>query len=141
MGATTYVAPANEQTLMDTGLNALADAGTVTGSEVIDNTSNRIFYAVFEMYLPAVDLSAKTNPAIELYLKPAYDGSNYSDLTQQTLVAVLGVAETNAVHRAVSPHILIDPLKYTPAVVNQTGAALAGTLNTLKVKTYGVTTA
>lgn len=142
MGASTYVAPANEQTLMSTDLNALANDGTVTGAVIIDNTSNRLFYSVFELYLPQVDLSALTNPAVELYLVPSYDGTNYADTTPtQYLVAVMGVAETNAVHRAISAHVMLDPVKYTPVVINETGAALAGTGNTLKVKTYGVTTA
>lgn len=141
MGASTFIAPANEQTLMSADLNALADAGVVTGTVIIDNTTNRYFYSVFELYLPAIDLSAEDNPAVELYLLPSYDGTNYADISTQYLVAVMGVAETNAAHRAVSPHVMLDPIKYTPYIVNSTGQALAGTSNTLKIKTYTSTTA
>lgn len=141
MGASTFIAPANEQTLMSADLNTLADAGVVTGAVIIDNTTNRYFYSIFELYLPAIDLSAEDNPAVELYLLPSYGGSNYADISTQYLVSVMGVAETNAIHRAVSPHVLLDPIKYTPYIVNSTGQAFAGTLNTLKIKTYTSTTA
>ncbi len=151
MGNTTYIAPAGEQTLMDTDLNALASLTTNVGAVVIDNTTNRYLYAEFELVLASVDLSAQVNPAVEIYLVPSYDGTNYADTgtdasttilpPAQYLVAVMGVAITNAAHRAVSPHILIDPIKYTPVVINKTGIALAATLNTLKAKYYTPTTA
>lgn len=153
MGASTYVAPANEQTLMDTVLNTLGDGKSNIGAVVIDNTSNRLFYGVFELVLAAVDLSASVNPAVELYLVPSYDGTNYADdgtddsttlhPPQQYQVAAMGVdpGASSMAHRAVSPHIMLDPVKYTPVVVNDTGAAFASSGNTLKVKTYGVTTA
>lgn len=153
MGNSTYIAPAVQgtETLMSTDLNALADDTTNVGTVLPDNTSNRYFYAEFELYLASVDLSAQTNPGVELYMVPSYDGTNYADTgtdasatvypPTQYLVCVLGVAETSAVHRAVSPHVLIDPLKYTPVVINKTGAALAATGNILKSKYYTTTTA
>ncbi len=151
MGNTTYIAPAGEQTLMDTDLNALANLTTNVGAVVIDNTTNRYLYAEFEIVLASVDLSAQVNPAVELYLVPSYDGTNYADTgtdasttiypPAQYLVAVMGVAITSAAHKAISPHILIDPIKYTPVVINKTGAIFGATLNTLKVKYYTPTTA
>lgn len=153
MGNTTYIAPEVEGTesLMTTDLNALADNAVNVGAVLPDNTSNRFFYVKFELVLASVDLSGEDNPAVEVYMVPSYDGTNYADTgvdasttvypPAQYLVAVLGVAETNAAHRAVSPHILIDPLKYTPVVINKTGVALAATGNTLKSKYYTPTTA
>ena len=153
MGNTTYIAPEVEGTesLMTTDLNALANNAVNVGAVLPDNTSNRFFYVKFELVLASVDLSGEDNPAVEVYMVPSYDGTNYADTgvdasttvypPAQYLVAVLGVAETNAAHRAVSPHILIDPLKYTPVVINKTGVALAATGNTLKSKYYTPTTA
>lgn len=150
MGNSTYVAIADEVSLMAGNLDNLADNTTNVGGTTFDNTSNRRFYAVFALYLASVDLSAKTNPCVELFMVPSYDGTNYADTgtdasnsvypPRQYQVCVLGVAETSAVHRAVSPHILLDPLKYTPVVINKTGAAFV-TGNTLKMKTYTTTTA
>lgn len=153
MGNSTYTAPAVEGTeaLMTTDLNALANNAVNVGAVLPDNTSNRFFMVVFELVLASVDLSAVDNPAVEVYMIPSYDGTNYADTgidastsvypPAQYLVAVLGVAETSAAHRAVSPHILIDPLKYTPVVINKTGAALAASGNTLKSKYYTLNTA
>lgn len=153
MGNSTYIAPVVQgtETLMSTDLNGLADATVNVGVVLPDNTSNRYLFAEFELVLASADLSAKTNPGVELYLVPSYDGTNYGDTGTdgsnsvyppvQYNVCVLGVAETSAAHRAVSPHILLDPLKYTPVIINKTGATLAGAGNTLKSKYYTLTTA
>lgn len=153
MGSSTYIAPAGATELMKANLNALANDTVNVGATIIDNTTNRYFYAIFELELASVDLSSQNNPAVELYLVPSYDDTNYADTgtdasatvypPTQYLVAVLGVAETSAAHRAVSPHVMLDPVKYTPVVINKTGAALATTAtdNILNIKTYTVTTA
>lgn len=153
MGNSTYIAPVVQGTeeLMGSPLNSLANNAVNVGTVLPDNTTNRYFYAEFELELGSVDLSSQTNPAVELYLVPSYDGTNYADTgtdastsiypPAQYLVAVLGVAETSAAHRAVSPHIMLDPLTYTPVVINKTGAALASSANSLKSKYYTLTTA
>ncbi len=150
MGAITVTAPANEQTLMDTDLNALANTYSNVGAVVIDNTTNRYREAVFELVLASVDLSAQTNPACALYLVPTYDGTNYADTGTDAsatlppsiyLVAEMGVNATLAAHLAVAEEVYIGPFKYKPVLVNGTGVALAATLNTLKIKTYTPTVA
>lgn len=153
MGNSTYIAPVVQgtETLMSADLNSLADDTVNVGVVLPDNTSNLYFYADFELVLASVDLSAQYNPAVELYLVPSYDGTNYADTGTDAsstvyppsnyLVSVMGVAETSAAHMAVSPHIIIDPLKYTPVVINRTGAAFASAGNTLMSKYYTTTTA
>jgi len=146
MGNNTYTAPANEQTLMSTDLNALANATTNVGGTAIDNTTNRFFYSVVELVLASVDLSAQTNPAVDLYMVPSYDGTNYADTgtdasttilpPMQYFIASMGVAKSNAAHRAVSPHLMLDSLKYIPVVINSIGVTFPSTGNTLKIKTY-----
>ncbi len=153
MGNTTYTAPvvSGTETLMSTDLNSLANNTTNVGAVVIDNTSNLYLYIEFELVLASVDLSAQTNPAVEVYLIPSYNGTNYADTgtdasttilpPSQYLVAVMGVVITNAAHLAVSSHIMLDPIKYTPVVINKTGVALAAANNTLKFKVYTPTVA
>lgn len=153
MGNITYTVPvvSGTETLMSTDLNSLANNTVNVGAVVIDNTSNRYFYGEFELVLASVDLTAQTNPAVELYLVPSYDGTNYGDTgtdgsttvlpPSQYLTAVMGVAISNAAHLAVSPHIMFDPVKYTPVVINKTGVAFASANNTLKFKVYTPTTA
>lgn len=153
MGNSIYTAPATQGTelLMDADLDSLADDAVNVGTVLPDNTTNRYYYAMFELELGSVDLSAQNNPAIELYLVPSYDGTNYADTGDDTsttilppaqyLVAVMGVEESSAAHRAVSPHVMLDPVKYTPVVVNKTGAALAASANELNSKYYTAYTA
>ena len=153
MGNTTYIVPSGGATLMDTDLNALAAGAVNVGTVMIDNTTNRYLYAEFELVLSAIDISAQTNPAVELYLVPSYDGTNYADAGTdasttilppcQYNVAVLGFAALagSVAHIAVSPHIMLDHIKYKPVVINKMTVALPATLNTLKVSYYTPTTA
>lgn len=153
MADSTYTNPASETTLMSTNLNSLANDASNIGGTAIDNTSNRYFYSIFELSLASVDLNAQTNPACALYLVPSFDGTNYADdgtdasttlhPPTQYLVAVMGVdpGAGAMAHMAISPHIMMDPLKYTPVLVNETGAGFAASGNTLKIKTYTINTA
>lgn len=153
MGNSTHTAPTTQGTelLMDADLDSLADDAVNVGTVLPDNSTNRYFYGIFELELGSVDLSAQSNPAVELYLVPSYDWTAFADTgtdasttvypPAQYLVAVMGVAETSAAHRAVSPHIMLDPVRYTPVVINKTGAALASSANELKSKYYTATTA
>ena len=153
MGNSTYIAPANATDLMTGNLDSLANGANNIGATAIDNSTNRYFYAIFELALAAVDLNASTNPAVELYLVPSYDGATYADAgtdasttrhpPAQYLVAVMGLdpGAASVAHKAVSPHVILDPIKYTPVVVNETGQNFAASGNTLKVKTYTATTA
>lgn len=137
---------------MSTNIATLGNDKSNIGATAIDNTTNRYFYAIFELVLAAVDLSASTNPSVSLYLVPSYDGTNYADdgtddsttlhPPQQYQVAAMGVdpGVGSIAHRAVSPHIMIDPIKYTPVIVNKTGQAFVSA-NTLKAKYYTPTTA
>lgn len=152
MGASTHIAPAVQgtETLMSTDIATLADDTVNVGAVTIDNSSDRYFYATFELVLASVNLSAQTNPGVELYLVPSYDGTNYADTGTDAsntvyppatyLAAVLGVAETSAAHRSVAERVMVFPGKYTPVIINKTGAAFVAS-NTLKYKIYTPTTA
>ena len=66
-------------TMMAADLNSLANDATNVGGTILDNTNNRRYYAVAELYLGTVDLSGQSNPGVELYLVPSIDGTNYAD--------------------------------------------------------------
>lgn len=151
MGASNYDSTPSLTTYMDTDLNSLANNTTNIGGTTFDNTSNRDFYMAAELYLASVDLSAQTNPTVELYMVPSIDGSNYCDdgtdasatdyPPATTLVGVFSIQETSAAHRVGIEMFRLAPLKYTPVLINKTGAAFAASGNTLKMGPYTETTA
>ena len=147
MGNATYnQSPSADQTLMSTDLNSLADDTTNVGVVILDNTSNRFYYATFELYLATANLSSATNPAVELYMVPSPFGTNYADTgtdgsttdypSPVYLVGIFGLQETSAVHRAVIERVVLSPLKYTPVVINKSSAAFNASGNTLKIGVY-----
>ena len=146
MGNAIYNQTPSLSNLMTTDLNALADNAVNVGGTILNNTSLKYYYATFELYLPQIDLSGKTNPVVELYLVPSADGTNYADTGTDAsttdypssvyLVGIFGIQQTNLAHRAVLERVVLSPLKHTPVVINKTQAAFAATLNTLKVGIY-----
>lgn len=128
-------------TYLSTELNALADNGNKLGA-AIDNSSNRHFYMDVEVYLNTVDLSAQTNPAVNIYLLPSLDGTNYvdgadgTDPTAQTLAKSVAMLEANSTHRQVARGIVIPPALFKLLIENKLGAAFNATLNTIKYRIY-----
>lgn len=130
---------------MATDLNSLANNTTNIGATVLDNSDIAHFYGTAELVLASVDLSGQTNPSVELYMVPTIDGTNYvddgtdastTDYPPSTLLAgVFAIQATSAAHRACIELFQIGPFKYTPVLINKTGAAFASSGNTLKIAT------
>lgn len=147
-GDLNYSGAISLSTYMDTDLNSLASATTNVGATILDNTSNEHVNLVAEFYLASVDLSAQTNPTVELYLIPSADGTNYADTgtdasttvlpSSKYLCGVFGFTPGTgaATHRSVIQMTdYMMNLKYTPVVINKLGVAMASSGNTLKIGT------
>jgi hypothetical protein len=138
MATSTWSTPSTlVEAIATASLNSLANTSAVTGS-AIDNSSSKNLFMQIELYLASVDLSAQTNPGVDVYLLTSLDGTNFDDDdTTGTYALTIPVAATNATHRKMSGVIQIPPGKFKVKVVNSTGAALASSGNTVKFQTFG----
>lgn len=141
-----YSANSDLDTYMSTDLNSLANDTTNVGAVILDNTSNKHHHLMAELYLATVDLSAQTGLTVELYLVPSVDGTNYCDTGTDASttdlppgsahIGTFYIQKTSAVHRAaILCKECLQNLKYTPVLINKTGAAFNATGNVLKIMT------
>lgn len=142
MAEATWSTPSSAtEAIATASLNSLANATAVTGA-AIDNSSSKKLYMQLHLYLASANLSASTNPGIEIYLLVSQDGTNYDDDdTVGTYALTIPVAATSATHRKVSGLIQIPPTKFKVKLLNQTGQAFAASGNTLYMTTFGYASA
>jgi len=136
---------------LSTSLNALANDALDLGA-AINNETNRALYMDLEMHLGSVDLSAQPNPTVEAYLIESIDGGTTYDTvtdasttdaahpTPDKLLTTFAfrLASGAEVKNSIKTMLLIPPGYFMIALINRTGGALAGTLNTLQYRTYAM---
>lgn len=144
MGETTWTARNTATNLLSTELNSLANNGSAISTSEFDNSSNLDLFCDLEFNLASVDLSAQTNPAIYVWfinnLSAQEDGSG-SIVPARSPDAIIPLREVNAAQVISIAKLNCPNISFDTVVQNKTGAALASTGNTLKIETYGVTTA
>ena len=134
LGATT--------TYLSAELNALANAANKIGA-AIDNTVGKDTYMLLELYLPIQGVARDAGASVRLFLIKSVDGTNYefgSDALDPPSSAWVTnfTLDADTAARYVAVDIAIPPCKFKLLVTNETGQALAGTLNTLKYRTYNL---
>jgi len=129
-------------TYLSTALDALADGANKIGAE-IDNTNGKNTYALCELYLALQGGARDSGAYVALYIIKSVDGTNYEfggdalDPPASSWVTNFTLdADTAA--RYVGVDIPIPPCKFKFLLINETGQALAATLNTLKYRTYNL---
>jgi len=128
---------------LSTEMDALADDANVLGA-AIDFTeagTDRKMYLDVEINLASIDLSAQTNPAINIWLLARTDGTNYEDGTASVDPArmpdkVVPLREISAAQRVFARFLLTTPDQGKILIENKSGAALASTGNTVKYYNY-----
>jgi hypothetical protein len=129
----------NPVTVLDTGLNALAQAAGVTSGDIA-NSSDLDMFADLELVCthgtaPVVDRTW------DVYMVRRVDGTNYENgsATRPPANGYLGSFKLDAVtsaQRMVVPGVVLPPGTFRILLVNSSGQAAAATGNTLKLLVY-----
>lgn len=144
MGETTWTARGSATDLLTTEMNSLADDGSAISGSEFDNSSNLDILCDLEFNLASIDLSAQNNPAIYVWfinnLSGQEDGSG-SIIPARAPDVIIPLREVSAAQVVAIARIQCPNISFDTVVQNKTGAAFAASANTLKIETYGVTTA
>lgn len=128
---------------LTTELDALANDANKLGAAINFTTAgtDRKTYLDVEVNLASVDLSAQTNPAINVWMLARTDGTNFEDGADAVDPArmpdkVVALREVNGAQRVFARFLLTTPDQGKILIENKTGAALAATGNTVKYYNY-----
>ena len=143
MAELNWTARGSEVEYLTSELNALASAGNKLGA-AINNSANRDLYMDVEIYIASLDLSAQVNPAVNIYLLPSMDDTNYDDggdaldPTVDHLVAVVATVVADQVHRNTARMIVLPPGYFKLLIENVTGVPLPASGNIVTYRIYSV---
>ena len=137
-----WAAPAAIANLATTELNSLANNARAEGV-IFDNTVNRYLFADVELAVQFTVAPTSTGDlAIQLYMVPSIDGTNYADGGVNTAPGVESFvtnfvlkSSTNA-QRIPALRIPLDPFKYKPIIVNLSGQAFPASGSTIRIVAF-----
>jgi len=145
--------PSSLTSYLSSSLNSLAASTTDLGGE-IDNGTTKATYMDLLLNLASLDLSAASNPAVDVYLIPAVDGTNYDTADDAVsadasvppadqLLTRIGLRKGTAAEakRESKVALVIPPCKFKLLIRNMTGVAFASSGNTLQYRTYTMASA
>lgn len=120
-----------------TELNSLANNTLSAASAAYDNATNKNMFADFEIILGS--WTPTTGGYISLYINPAPDGTNYTDVKRESSQSLLGVWSLDtaaAARRLVLRGIQLPPYTVKFYIDNQSGASLNASGNSMKLWAY-----
>lgn len=142
-----YLSVTGATQMLSSELNALANGSGVTQATgtnaAYDNSANLAFWADFEIAI-TFGVAPAADAAIELYLVPAFDGTNYETTVDGAspvvdLNSLIGVFDCMAVTTAQRRLIRSVPLPITPFklyLLNRSGQAFPATGTVVRMITY-----
>lgn len=136
-----YKASASTVSWTSNGFDALTDNEWTDASDAIDNSTNKYMFADLEIVLGSAAFTG-TDSAIEVYLIPSVDGTNYGDWAgggtttdeQENIQYFIGSVTTSgstAAQRLIIRGVELPPGLYKYGIRNRGGVTLNAT-NTLK---------
>jgi hypothetical protein len=111
-------------------LNSLASGGNATSTAIAQSTDLALDVLV---EIAVTTGTVGTNPNVAVYAIPSLDGTNYGDVTNAPLIGTISTPSSATPYRKSMP-VAVQfggslPPSYKIYVVNNTGAALAGSGN------------
>ncbi len=131
-------------TELTTELNALAAAGKSAPSAANDNSTDLHQFDDLELAV-TFGVSPNANEAVEVYLLPSVDGTNYvdgdasTDPAPNTLIGIFPVKASTSAQRLAIQDVPIPPGLFKYMVINQTGQAFSASGHTLKRRPHSHT--
>lgn len=146
-----WKAPGSLTAYLSTTLNSLAD-GTSDVGAAINNSSSRNTYMDLELVLAAIDISAQTNPHVNIFILESVDGgTNYDQGDDATsnddlqprgdkLLCSMAIrpGTGSEAKYAIKTGLVVPPGHFKLCVVSELGAAMAASGNTLKYRLYNL---
>lgn len=147
-----YQAAAQEVTFSGTQtLVSLLDNEWTNESDVIDNSTTKYLFADFEIDLASFTAGTTGDEAIELYILPSADDTQYPDWTGNStsdaqennihFVGSIPVSQGAGVKIGVLRAVALPPGKFKVGVRNRANGTLAASGSTLKYRPYGYSAA
>ena len=144
MGETTYTTRGSAANLLSTEMNSLADGSLVISTSEFDNSSNLDLLCDVEFNLASIDLSAQTSPAVYIWFINNLSGQENGGAgvtparAPDVIIPLRAVSAAQVVSIAGLP---CPNISFDTVIKNNTGVAFASSGTTLKIETYGLTTA
>jgi len=128
-------------TLLSSELDSLANDANVVSTEISTVENGRHKNIMFLLSLASVDLTAQTNPCVEIYLLGRYDGTNYVDgsttVTPECVPnAVIPLRTVSGAQIVGTGSLRTHPITQKVLIRNKTGVAFAATGTTLGYATH-----
>jgi hypothetical protein len=141
-----WTTPEAITTILDTGLNSMADGSTALSSATIANETDLYTRINLELVLPAFDNHLVSAASMLIWFLATMDGTSYENGTAGTpgtfpqrspdVLFPLPIQNANYAVRIVMPNIIIPPLSFKVFLASSAGGTLASSGNTLKYRRY-----
>lgn len=128
-------------TVMSTELNSLANAGRAVSSAQGGDTSHAALFGDWELVV-TFGIAPTLDAAIDLYLVPAVDGTNYVDGSASVrpapnlYVGSFYVRNVTSAQRMAIRDVPMPPGLYKAVIANNSGQSFPASGSTLKVRTH-----
>jgi len=135
------------QILLSTELDSLGNNAHSASGQVLTNDVSLAIYGDCEVYFQA-NAGPNTSGSVQVWLRVAYDGSNYAHVSAETTSSILFVAglasniatPSPAEQRVVVRNLVFPPMRFQLNLANHSGVTMKSSGSTVSCQLYHVNT-